>query len=87
MWGGILICEFPGRYSTFSIADPLIYEGIKKSLSTHEGAARYGFKAYWGRGNIPDDEVDRMSNHLQGLVARLNKGEKVDIDKELALDI
>lgn len=73
---GIMICESNGIYYSHLFADDTFYKGMKASLSNSFIAGKKG---------ISDEKIDNIREKVNGLVAKLNCGEPVDIEKEFIM--
>jgi hypothetical protein len=49
-----------------------------------EDIPKRGDKILWKKGNVSVEQLDNSRKTKNSLVARLNNGEKVDLEKELA---
>lgn len=83
MGWSILVYASGDRYVPFTVADLLLYDMMRDVLSTEEGIKRYGMRFVEGRKDIPDEEIDAEVKKISGLVDRMNRGEHIDLGKEL----
>jgi hypothetical protein len=76
---GVLIYQTAYRccYS-FVSADDGAYNAEKEDIS------KRGDKILWEKGNVSLEQIDNSRKTKNCLVARLNNGEKVDLEKELS---
>ncbi|HPD81943.1 MAG TPA: hypothetical protein PK357_02480 [Candidatus Pacearchaeota archaeon] len=75
---GVLIYQTPSRccYS-FVIADDDLYNAEIKEIPKRRD------KILWEKGNVSFEQIEKSRKTKNCLVARLNNGEKVDLEKEL----
>jgi len=83
MGWSVLVYESSGRYVSFSMADLSLYDMMRETLSKGESAERYGMGFVAGKRDIPDEEVDDEVQRISGLVEAMNRGEPIDLKKEL----
>jgi hypothetical protein len=84
MGWSVLVSKMGNNYSSLSIADLNLYDLMKESLSEEDRGLRYGMKFVAGKRDIPDEIIDSEVKRISGLVERMNRGEIIDLEKELA---
>lgn len=83
MGWSVLVYESGGLYIPFSIADLKLYDMMKETLSGEENIEHYGMRFIAGKRNIDDKKVEVEVQRISGLVEKMNRGEDVDLEKEL----
>ena len=76
---GIIVYEYLGRIYPFTMADDIIYEGMKKDMY------HYGMNFLNGKKGINDCEIDDISKRVSDMVKRKNVGENLNLFEELEL--
>ena len=85
MGWSIVVYESLGRYVLFSMADLTLYDMMKETSSSEDGIQRYGLRFVAGKRDIPDIHIDTAVNLVSKIVNRMNQGERLDLERELAL--
>jgi len=75
---GVIVYESGHNYWSLVMADDMLYEGMKNSIQ------RDGSRVLFGRKGINDGDIDGINLTINKVVARLNSGEDVNLEKELA---
>lgn len=75
---GILLYKSAERYYGLVIADDSIYSDMRKSLSEDKS-----INVIWEKENTILNNIKESTIIKNDLVSRLNKGEEVNLDKEL----
>ena len=70
-------------YVPFVMADSLLYDMMKETMSSQEGSERYGMKFVAGRKDIPNAKIDATADLVSKIVKRKNLGETLNLEKEL----
>jgi len=76
---GVLIYQsLSGCCYSFVIADHDLYNAEIKEIP------KRGDKILWEKGNVSLEQIENSRKTKNSLVARLNNGEKIDLEKELS---
>lgn len=78
-WGIVISrVENNGNYSSYTLKQNTFYEDTKKRIGER------GFPIIHEIKDIEDEKVEPISKRVNCLLARLNKGERLDLEQELA---
>jgi len=76
---GLLIYGNCGRFYSFVIADAKEYIAMRSGILEDKSN-----KVLWERKNISLEQIENSRKTKDDLVRRLNKGQEVDLEKELS---
>jgi hypothetical protein len=77
---GVLIYQSAlNQYYSYVVAEDNLYAAVKADIIGNKSN-----KLLWERGDVSLEQIQNARKTTGSLVARLNKGEKVDLEKELA---
>lgn len=76
---GIIVYESFGRAYPFTMADDIIYDGMKRDMHS------YGMNFLIGKRGIDDNQIDNLSKIVSDVVKRKNSGENLNLFEELEL--
>ena len=75
---GVLIYKSAFQYYSFVAVDDGVYEATRADLSGN------GNQVLWGRENVSVEQIDNAAETRHNLVAKLNEGQEVNLEEELA---
>ena len=77
---GVLIYRSSlNQHYSYVVAEDNLYDAVKADIIGNESN-----KLLWERGDVSLEQIQNARKTTDSLVARLNKGEKIDFEKELA---
>ncbi len=74
---GVLIYKSASQHYSFVFADDGFYKIVRKEIPKN------GDEILWEKGNVSLQQIENSRKTKNDLVMKLNKGEKVDLEKEL----